>query len=113
MNPLEDYIYIRLCFHSWKRLTINLLEINNQNGIPLLENTDESKNTEDLQISFYNKRLEEKIHSPSEINNFIKVDYPQYGPEFGKWFFQEENILHSKDRSFQDDSRKTILQKFH
>ena len=76
--------------------------------MPLSLNTDKSKN---MEVSFYHKKLDEKTNSPSEINNFMKVDYPQ--PEFGKFFFQDENIPISKERSLQDDSKRAILQKIH
>ena len=72
VNPLEDYLYIRLCFCSWKKFASNLKEaaqrcMINEERMAVFD-LEGSNNTIDLELSLIREELDENGHAPSEID---------------------------------------------
>jgi len=71
MNPLQDFLHIRLCFCSWKKFAINLREkadkcMNNEQEMPILD-SNESEDTGDLRLSMIREEIIDEGHNPSQI----------------------------------------------
>lgn len=110
VNPLEDYLYIRLCFCSWRKFASNLHEaaqrcMMNEEGMAVFD-LEESNNTVDFELSLIREELDERGHAPSEIdikNEDLDIRVRYIGTDMEINVYEDDSI---NKRANMEDSVK-------
>ena len=119
VNPLEDYLYIRLCYCSWRKFAYNLNEtaqrcMMNEEGMPVFD-LEGSNNTVDVELSLIREELDEKGHAPSEIDikneeMDIRVRYIGTDMEINVYEDDSINKRSNMENSMKEKDKREVMQ---
>ena len=103
VNPLEDYLYIRLCYSSWKRFATKVPETvqcctNIKNSTLFFDSLEKRS----IHL-FYKNKLDENVQSSMVVHD-LREGSPH--SKLAKCFFVEESINYfhlNKNKLYNDD----------